>query len=123
MDSRQETAEIKWLPSPEDLEIIKELAASPDELDQAYAEAYKASCFVVEFGDDQGGIAAVGDLDALARIEHETGKDIDPSTLTIGNLMALGIPPSGGRGSRAENVREGLRRALERREGIISEEE
>ncbi len=106
----------QWIPTAEDLAVIEQLEASRRPVDQAYAKAYRQGLFVREFGDEEIGscIAAVGELNALAEIEREIGKEIIIKELSIGDCLRLGLPPSGG-ATRAECVLNGITEALERR--------
>jgi hypothetical protein len=106
----------KWHPSPEDLELIGRLQSSADDVDRAYAEAYAAGCFVQElsFGRDTG-FAAVGEVDAINIEEFRRGEAIPASTLTMAECMELGMHPGRGK-SRAERIRDGIRKVEEARE-------
>ena len=110
---------LKWEPTPEDQVFIDELLASDDELNRAYGEAYKARCFIKEFGgsDDEHGIAAVGEMDTIASVAFRLGKDVNEliDGLTIADCFNLSTHPGQG-ATRAERVLNGLRAVQESRE-------
>jgi hypothetical protein len=123
MEDQPTASEAKGEPSPEDIELTESLLASDDELERAYGEAYQAGCFVKEFGGDseEQGLAGVGEMETLFRIEQQTGEEINPAELSLGDCVALAYPGSGR--TRAESVRDGLRQVLEAREKAKKPEE
>jgi hypothetical protein len=106
----------EWEPSAAEVVLIENLLTSDDVLRKAYGEAYRAGCFVAEFGgpDEEAGMTAVGEMQALHVAGFRLEKDLEPSELSLDECISLGAHP--GRGStRADRVHDGLQRVLDAR--------
>jgi hypothetical protein len=99
-----------WQPSEADLALVASLLASKDEIDNAFGEAYAEGCFVGGIN----GLAAVGKIDAINEAEFRVGKPLDPQAMSLDALIKLGAFPGRGK-TRAEQIRDGVRRVLEAR--------
>jgi hypothetical protein len=99
--------------SPLNLEIIAMLEASDDPVAQAYAEAYRAGCFVVEMSLLDSGLefTGVGELAVLGQVDQASDTITDVPELSVQDCMDLGVIPGQG-ATHEDRIRDGLHKVL-----------